>query len=210
MSGMVVLRVGVGGGSGVVGGAFPDRDTVPDGDLVGSDENVFDKQPQHALTFSNGGQHGLGMELGKEALEVGGELEISLAVGELVVERLDLIAQVSFTSTKIGHTCAQLIDGDQLFAERLDHAGDGVAGLGQCGIQSFPLLRNRIGGTRRVETLVDLGADQLRVSQQSGDVISHHGVEMIGAHRLITADPPALVGLTPFGGHRVRRLVPSD
>src|SRR5512143_3549250 len=43
MSGMVVLRVGVGGGFGVVGGAFADRDTVPDGDLVGSDENVFDE-----------------------------------------------------------------------------------------------------------------------------------------------------------------------
>ena len=202
MSGMVVLRVGVGGGFGVVGGAFADRDTVPDGDLVGSDENVFDEQPQHALAFVNGGQFGLGVKLGEEAFEVGGELEIGLAVGELVVERLDLVAQVGFSSAQIGHACAQLIDGDQLFAERLDHAGDGVAGLGQCGIQSFPLLCNRIGGARRVEAPVDLGVDQLRVGQQPGDVIPHYGVEMIGAHRLIAADPPALVALVSEPRHR--------
>jgi RNA-directed DNA polymerase len=52
MCGMVVLRVGVGGGFGVVGGALPDRDTVADGDLVGSDENVFDEQPQCAWRSS--------------------------------------------------------------------------------------------------------------------------------------------------------------
>ena len=146
---------------------------MPDGDLVGSDENVFDEQSQHALAFVNGGQFGLGVELGEKAFEVGGELEIGLAVGELVVERLDLVAQVGFSSAQIGHTCAQLIDGDQLFAERLDHAGDGVAGLGQCGIQSFPLLRNRISGARRVEAPVDLGADQSRVGASSPVTWSH-------------------------------------
>jgi RNA-directed DNA polymerase len=43
MSGMVTLRVGAVGVLSVVGGAFPDRDAVPDGDLVGSDEDVFDE-----------------------------------------------------------------------------------------------------------------------------------------------------------------------
>jgi len=43
-SGLVTLRVGVGGRLSGVGGAFPDRDTVSDGDLFGSDEDVFDEQ----------------------------------------------------------------------------------------------------------------------------------------------------------------------
>jgi len=40
---MVTLRVGAVGVLSVVGGAFSDRDAVPDGDLVGSDEDVFDE-----------------------------------------------------------------------------------------------------------------------------------------------------------------------
>jgi hypothetical protein len=54
---MVTLRVGAVGAVGAVGvlgvggGAFPDGDAASDGDLVGSDEDVFDEQPQHALAF---------------------------------------------------------------------------------------------------------------------------------------------------------------
>src|SRR6266508_5410116 len=44
ISAMVTLRVGVVGVS-LAGGAFPDGDPVPDGDLFGSDEDVFDEQP---------------------------------------------------------------------------------------------------------------------------------------------------------------------
>jgi hypothetical protein len=48
---MVTLRVGAVGVLGVVGGGFPDGDAVSDGDFVGSDEDVFDEQSQHALAF---------------------------------------------------------------------------------------------------------------------------------------------------------------
>jgi hypothetical protein len=56
---MVTLRVGAVGVLGVVGGAFPDGDAVSDGDFVGSDEDVFDEQSQHALAFLDVG--GLGV-----------------------------------------------------------------------------------------------------------------------------------------------------
>src|SRR6266567_2562047 len=49
---MVTLRVGAGGFL-IAGGAFPDGDAVPDGDLLGSDEDVLDEQPQHALAFGD-------------------------------------------------------------------------------------------------------------------------------------------------------------
>jgi hypothetical protein len=48
---MFTLRVGVG----VIAGAVPERDAVADGDLLRSDEDVFDEQSQHALPCGHGG-----------------------------------------------------------------------------------------------------------------------------------------------------------
>ncbi len=167
---MFTLRVGVGG----VAGAFPDWDAVPDGDLLGSDEDVFDEQPQHALSFLDGGCLGFGVELGEEAFEVRSEGEVGLPVGELVVDRLDLVVQVGFPGAQVGHAGAQFVDGDQLLAVGLDHAGDPAAGLGQRGVQAFPFPGGRIGGARAGQPVVDLGADQLRVGEHAGDVVPDH------------------------------------
>src|SRR4051794_12398105 len=89
MSACSVLRVGVGAAGRVVA----DRDAVPDGDLVGADEDVLDEQPQHALAFGNGRGGGLDAQAGEEVLEVVGEFEVDLAVGELGVQSLQLLAQ---------------------------------------------------------------------------------------------------------------------
>ena len=168
---MVVLRFGVSGGGGFGGGAFTDGDAVADGDLVGSDENVFDEQPQYALAFFDGGGLGVGAQLSEEAFQVVGEFEVGVSVGGLGVDGLDLVAQVGFSRTQVGHTCTQFIYGDQLFTEGFDHGGDGFAGFSKRGFQSFALLDNRISGFSRVEAFVDFGADQLRVGQQTGEVI---------------------------------------
>src|SRR3954451_16924369 len=85
MFGIVTLCVAA---VGVVAGAvdtFSDGDAVSDGDLLRADENVLDEQLQHALAFFDGGDLGVGVQLGEEAFEVGGELEVGPAVGELVV-----------------------------------------------------------------------------------------------------------------------------
>src|SRR6476661_8805978 len=60
---MVVLQVGTVGAFGVTGGAFPDRDAVSDGDLVGSDEDVLDEQSEHPLALVHRGDLGVGVEL---------------------------------------------------------------------------------------------------------------------------------------------------
>ena len=58
---MFALRVGAAGVLRGVGGAFPDRYAVSDGDLLGSDEDVLDEQPQHVVAFLDGGGLGLGV-----------------------------------------------------------------------------------------------------------------------------------------------------
>ncbi|MGH4017041.1 MAG: hypothetical protein ACRDSL_24565, partial [Pseudonocardiaceae bacterium] len=132
---MVTLRVGV-GRLGVVSGSFAEGDAVADGDFLGSDEDVFDEQPQDASAFVDGGGLGLGVQLGEEGFQVGGEGEVGVAVSQLGVEGLDLVAEVGFPGAQVGRAGSEFVDGDQLFAECLDHAGDSGAGLGQRGVQA--------------------------------------------------------------------------
>src|SRR4051812_2614485 len=131
MSGSAVLRVGLGA---AVGRAVTDRYAMPDGDLVGADEDVFDEQPQDALTFGNGGGGGLGAQVGEEVLEAVGELKVDLAVGQLGVEGLNLLAQAVLAGAQRGHAGAQLIEGDQLLLVGADQPVDRLAGLGQAGV----------------------------------------------------------------------------
>jgi hypothetical protein len=106
-----------------------DRDGVPDGDLVGADEDVFDEQPQDALTFGDVGCGGLVVQSGKEVLDVVGEGQIDLTVGELDVEGLDLLADASFAVAEFGHPGSKFIESDQLFLVGGDQSFDGFGGF---------------------------------------------------------------------------------
>jgi hypothetical protein len=66
---------------------------VPDGDLLRADEDVLDEQPQDALAVFDGGGGGVAAQLGEEAFQVIGELEIGVPVGGLGVEGVDLGVQ---------------------------------------------------------------------------------------------------------------------
>ena len=50
-------------------------------------------------------------------------------------------------------------------------------------------------GAGVLEALADLGADQRGVGEQGGDVVPDDGVEVVGADRLVPADPPAVVAV---------------
>src|SRR5437773_3584102 len=111
------LRVGVtvraGGarcGSGCAGG-----DGVADHDLAGGDEDFLDEQAHDALTVPGGCGGGGFAERGQEAFEVLGELEVDLAVGELGVEGLDLVAQAGLAGAQFGHPGTQFVEGDEVF-----------------------------------------------------------------------------------------------
>lgn len=103
---------------GLRAGAFADGDAVADGDLVWSDQDVLEQQPQHALAFFDGGDLGFVAERGEESFEVGGEREEGVAVGELAVERIYLVTQVGFSGAEVGPAGTQFVDGDQVLAER--------------------------------------------------------------------------------------------
>src|SRR6476469_6763159 len=133
---MVVLQVATVGAFGVTGDAFPDRDAVSDGDLVGSDEDVLDEQSEHPLALLHRGDLGVGVELSEETLQIGGEGEVGLAVGELGVESINLVAQVGFSRAQVGHPGAQFVDSNQLLAVGLDHEGDRGGRLGQRGVEA--------------------------------------------------------------------------
>src|SRR5262249_9270473 len=91
-----LVTLGVGGGGAFVGRVFADGDAVADGDLLGADQDIVDQQPQHALAFFDAGGVGLVAQLGQEAFQAVGQLEVGVAIGELGVERVELAAQVGF------------------------------------------------------------------------------------------------------------------
>src|SRR3954470_375481 len=68
-------------------------DGVADEDAFGADEDVLDEQAQDALLLGDGGGGGVAAEPGEEVLQAGGELEVGLAVDELVGQGGELTAQ---------------------------------------------------------------------------------------------------------------------
>jgi hypothetical protein len=192
---LVTLRVGFGvvlAGSGAVA---PGGYAVPDDDFPGSDEDVLDEEPQDALAFFDSGGGGISAELGEEAFEVAGELEVGVPVGGLGVDGVDLAAEVSFACAQVRDAGAELVDGDQLLGERPDHRSDRCGGLGERGLKPFALAGDRVGGAGGFQPLADLGADQRWVGEQAGDVVPDDGVEVVGADRLVRADPAAFVAV---------------
>jgi hypothetical protein len=89
---MVTLRIDAAGFLGAVGSTWAGWDAVADGDVVWSDDDVFDDEPQDALARGHVGGVGAVVELGEEGLDVGGEAQVELAVGLLAFEGADLVA----------------------------------------------------------------------------------------------------------------------
>src|ERR1022692_1504803 len=192
---MVTLRIGLLGWLSAGRGSFPDGDAVADGDFLGADEDVFDEQPQDTLAFFGGGGAGVAAELGEEAFEVVGELEVCLAVGELGVQGADLGAEAGFAGAQVRHPGAQFVDGDQLLLEGPGHGADRGGGAGQLGLELGALAGDRVGGAGVLQPLGDLGADQGRVGGQVRDVVPDRLVEVVGADGLVGADPAAFVAV---------------
>src|SRR5215208_4646782 len=175
------LRVGVGAASGRAGWAVTDRDGVADGDLVGPDKDILDKEPQDSLALGDRRGSGLVTEAGKEVFEVVGELEVDLSVGELGVEGVDLQTQSGLAGAQLGHSGPEVIERDQLLLVGADEPFDRLAGLGQAGVETFALHSGGIGGADLGKPTGDLGPDQGRVGEQVADVAPDDTIEVVGA-----------------------------
>jgi hypothetical protein len=92
-------------------GSVPNRDGVADGDLAGSDEDVLDEQAQDSLALGDGRGSGFVAEPGEEVFEVVGECEVDLSVGELTVERVELVTQAGLAGSQLGHAGPELVKG---------------------------------------------------------------------------------------------------
>ena len=195
MRGHFALRVGFGSVAGPVAGVAAYGDGVSDGDLVGADEDVLDEQTQYALPFGHGCGSSVATQPSEEVFEVVGEFEVDLPVGELGVKRVELVTQTGLASTQLWHAGPELVEGDQLFLEGVDQPGDRCGGLGQAVIDACALGGGGISCAVLLEPAVDLGADQGRIGEQAGDVVPDNGVEVVGAHRLVRADPAVLVAV---------------
>ncbi|MFJ8142399.1 hypothetical protein [Streptomyces sp. NPDC096013] len=85
---------------------------MPDGDLLGADEEVLGEKPQDTLTLGDFGCLGVVVELGEEAFEVVDKLEVGITVGELGVQRVELAAQAALPGPQAGHPGPQFIEGE--------------------------------------------------------------------------------------------------
>ena len=174
-----------GGGCGRVASC---GDGVTDHDPAGADQDFLHEQAQDALAVLDGcGDRGFA-ESGQEALEVVGELEVDLAVGELGVEGLGLVAQAGLAGAQIGHPGTELVEGEEVFLVGADQPGDRAGGFGEGVVQALALGGGRVGGADLGQALADLGADQGRVGEQACDVIPDDLVEVVGADGLAVAD----------------------
>lgn len=112
---------------------------MADGDLLGSDEDVFDQQPQHTLAVFDGAFGGAGVQPGLEAFEVIGELEVGVAAVGLGVEGVDLSAEVLLVGAQVRHLRSQFVDGDQ------QEGGLGVAGGESLRLHGFGTYNSHAG-----------------------------------------------------------------
>src|SRR5437868_3207293 len=126
---MVTLRIG--SGVALAGGraTWAGGDAVPDGDLLRADEDVLDEQPQHPLAVFDGGGGGVAAQLGEEAFQVIGELEIGVPVGGLGVGGAEAAVVVDLPAGGAGRGAVVAVSAGRAGGQALQQGGDlGVAG----------------------------------------------------------------------------------
>jgi hypothetical protein len=121
-------------------------DGVANHDSAGADQDFLYEQAHDALAVPDGcGDRGFA-EGRQESFEVAGELEVDLAVGELGVEGLGLLAQAGLVGAQIGHPGAELVEGQEVFLAGPDQPGDRAGGLGEGVVEALALGGGRVGG----------------------------------------------------------------
>jgi hypothetical protein len=166
---------------------------VADGDrvLVAADEHFADDESQDALLVFDAGLVQSVGEAAEEALERVGELEVGFGVVQLGVERVELGAKRALALAQRGGAGAQLLERDQLFLVGLDQPLDRAVGAGEVALERVAAPRGGVLGAQRLQSAVDLGADERGVLEQPADLGPDHWFQLVGADRAALAHAPA-------------------
>ena len=132
-------------------------------DGVLADQHLLDEEANDALALGDVQCFGRRAQPCQEVGQGLGEPEIGLAILGTIDGGLQLTVQSLLLTAELGRSVAQLVDGDQLLLIGVDQTPDTIADPDQAVSQFGLALLVGVGGTGRLQSPVDLGADESRV-----------------------------------------------
>src|ERR1019366_1382260 len=141
------------------------------------------------------GRPGCLAQAGQEALQVLCQPEVGLLVEELGCESVDGALQAGLFGPQVGHTSAQLAEGDQVLLVGLYEPADRFGSACQVALEPGAFRSGRVGGAQLCQAPVELALDEGGVGQQGSNLSPYDLVEVVGAHRLVLAHPAPLVAV---------------
>ena len=164
---------------------------MTDSDVVVAEQDLAHDESDDLLALLNRESRGVVGEAGAEPVERLGQLEISLSVVQLGVERVELGAECRLTPTQLGHAGAELLERDQLLLVPVDQSAQRVLRAGEVALEAVAAAGGGVLGAERLEPPVDLGLDQLGVLEQREHLVPDRLVDLVDANGTGGADLPS-------------------
>jgi retron-type reverse transcriptase len=156
--------------------------TVADDDRVVIDQHLLDDQPHDALTFDHVeglGGHAHPRQKRRECLC---ETEIRCPLARLIRDRLQLGAQCLFALAQEWHPLAQLLQRQQVFLIRGQHALDALPDTEQIAVQRLLALPCRVGGASHGKPAIQFLLNQRGTLEQPNDLRPDDLIQEVLAH----------------------------
>ena len=163
---------------------------MANGDFVLGDQHLLHDEPDDALPFGDVQGFGGRVQPRQKAGQRLGEPEIGLAILRTIDGGLQFAIQRLLLTAEFGRSVAQLVDRDQLLLIGVDQAADAFSDPDQTVPQVVLALLAWIGGAGRLQSPIDLGADQCRILEQADHFAPDDVIEQVLAHRPTVAQRP--------------------
>jgi len=152
---------------------------VTNGDVVAPDDDFLDDQPDDALALKHIQILHLGTQAPEEVAQRMCEPQVCCLVAELIIKRCKFCLQSQLALSQLGHASAQFIQAEQFLLVGRQQSFNAAIDLKQLAHDCVLVLLGRMRSTRRFDTSVYLGLDQLRLLQQACDLGPHGVLEQI-------------------------------
>ena len=160
---------------------------MANGDFVLGYQHLLHDEPDDALPFGDVQGFGGRAQPRQKAGQRLGEPEIDLPILDTIDGGLQLAIQSLLLTTELGRSIAQLVDCNQLLLIGVDQAVDAFSDPDQTVPQVVLALLVWIGGAGRLQSPVNLGADQCRTLEQADHFAPDDVIEQVLAHRSAVA-----------------------